>query len=221
MSDRTEEEVAVAELSMAECWRAHQATDAGGDPAKPARRFAEWHADGCKGELNLARCRLSSLPLALREVAPRILRLDLSDNHLRSLPGALLAHCTVLKQLFCNRSQLLSLPAELGACATLQELHCGDNQLSSLPAELGACTALQFLECSYNQLSSLPEELRACTALGLLGCRNNKMESLPAYLGLLVNLQGLVCDNNPFIEGVPTTITALRAELGRHTKRAV
>jgi Leucine-rich repeat (LRR) protein len=93
--------------------------------------------------------------------------------------------------------------------------------MSSLPAEIGACAELQELWCNFNQLSSLPAELGACAALYDLYCTNNQLSSLPAELGTIPNLWRLICDDNPFVEGAPTTIEALREELGRHTKRAV
>jgi hypothetical protein len=203
MSDLTDEEVAVAELITKECWRAHQEDDEADDedcgPAEPARRFAEWHAGGCAGTLDLQECGLSSLPAALCEVAPQLRSLNLNHNHLLSLPGALLARCTALLRLDCH-----------------------DNLLSSLPADIGQCTALQTLSCYSNELSSLPAELGACTALQELWCFDNQLSTLPVHLGLL-DLQLLECEYNKFVEGAPTTIDALRAAaqgLGRRTKRA-
>lgn len=140
--DEDDVSAAVAFLDTTECWARHFRF--------PERARTMQNDQQVLGTCNLAYYSLVSLPDALAAIAPRIVVFDVSSNHLRELPGALLARCTTLRELDCRNNELTTLPAEIGACAALQVLHCDNNQLRDLPAELAACTALQQLSCTDN-----------------------------------------------------------------------
>ncbi|MEO1393910.1 MAG: COR domain-containing protein [Cyanobacteria bacterium J06634_5] len=108
-----------------------------------------------------------------------------------------------------SRTQLNSLPAEVGQLINLRLLNLSSNQLSSLPAEIGQLINLKSLTTRYTRLSSLPVEIGQLTNLKLLSLSSTQLSSLPAEIGQLTNLQSL--DLNC------TQLSNLPAEIGQLT----
>jgi Leucine-rich repeat (LRR) protein len=71
-----------------------------------------------------------------------------------------LGKLTNLTTLDLSSNHLTSLPVSLGDLAALQQLNLENNQLTSVPKELGRLKALTFLSLGGNpELSALPEEV--------------------------------------------------------------
>ena len=96
-----------------------------------------------------------------------VTRLNVGGKGIQSLAG--LEYFISLKELYCEKNQLTSLPA---LPAALTYLSCWGNQLTSLP-ELP--NTLEALECSANQLTSLPA---LPTTLTVLSCSDNLLTGI-------------------------------------------
>lgn len=117
------------------------------------------------GALHLSMRRLDHLPKGiLRPTSPclqSLLRLDLSFNHLRTLPTAI-SHLAKLQELWVNDNPLESLPDSLASCKHLQVLDCASTALSALPEGMGTLVDirrinLDFAECLQEELKEAYE----------------------------------------------------------------
>ncbi|MBW4499087.1 MAG: leucine-rich repeat domain-containing protein [Scytonema hyalinum WJT4-NPBG1] len=143
---------------------------------------------------------LQIIELALKK---QVTFLNLSEG------GKNLSFLGQISYFFGFRSQLVSLPAEIGNLTNLTSLDLSNNQLTSLPAEIGNLTNLTSLDLSNNQLTSLPVEIGNLTNLTSLSVSNNQLTSLPVEIGNLTNLTSLNLWRNQ--------LTSLPAEIGNLT----
>jgi len=172
--------------------------------------------------LNLS-CGLEKFPVEIFDLADTLEILDLSGNHLSSLPDDLWK-LSKLRILFCSNNNFTRLPDILGKCSqlsmvgfkankinhvsaaslgkSLRWLILTDNQIGELPNEIGHCSELQKLMLSGNKLSALPETLSQCKKLELLRIAANQFSSLPPWLFTLPRLAWLAFAGNPFCESV-------------------
>jgi len=128
--------------------------------------------------------------------------IDVSNKNLDYLPD--LSRFKKLKELYCHRNKLTSLP---DLPKNLKELCCYNNELTSLPV---LPENLTKLDCHYNKLTSLPVlpknlEIIFCDhndltslpdlpkELERLDCEYNKLTSLPV---LPEKLKKMICFNN-------------------------
>lgn len=112
----------------------------------------------CLTQLNLANCKLSSLPEDLFINIPGLERLVLDSNTLNSIPSSI----GVLKKLVklsIQNNNIDTLPSEIGKLSELRSLDAQKNNLKSLPQEIWLCSSLQTLNCSSNLLESFPEPI--------------------------------------------------------------
>lgn len=166
-------------------------------------------------------CDLTEFPREIFSLSESLEILDLTGNHLSSLPDDL-DQLSKLKVIFCSQNQFKQLPAVLGRCASLSMvgfksnqitevpeaslptqlrwLILTDNRIQSLPSNLGQCSELQKLMLAGNQLSSLPDSLALCHNLELIRISANRLASLPAWLLSLPKLTWLAYAGNPFVE---------------------
>src|SRR3989338_1106191 len=154
------------------------------DRQRAEQEITEFLNDESKNILNLSSFSLTSLPPIFNAdpFIKRLTKLDISRNHLTSLP------------------------AEIGRLQALQRLNVSNNHLTSLPAEVGRLQALQRLNVEVNQLTSLPAEIGRLQALQWLSVSSNQLASLPAEIGGLQALQGLDVSHNNTLTGVPREI---------------
>ncbi|MEQ1694829.1 MAG: COR domain-containing protein [Hyphomicrobiaceae bacterium] len=85
---------------------------------------------------------LTSVPDWLFVTNPGLTRLDLSFNHLTSIPNAL-ANCARLEWLNLSHNSLAHVPDVISKLKELQELFISHNKIISLPESLGSLTELQ------------------------------------------------------------------------------
>jgi hypothetical protein len=162
---------------------------------------------------------LTEFPREIFDLVDSLEILNLSGNHLTSLPADL-PRLHKLRILFCSDNQFTELPAVLGQCLALtmigfkanqiqllpaaalpprlRWLILTDNQLRTLPPELGRCTELQKLMLAGNKLTALPPEMAALQKLELLRLSANQLPALPAWLFSLPRLAWLAYAGNPF-----------------------
>ncbi|KAL6056492.1 Leucine rich repeats and immunoglobulin like domains 1 [Balamuthia mandrillaris] len=123
--------------------------------------------------VDVSHARLTGLPSAFL-MLDSIRTLTLDDNHLRSLPEALL-HL---------RNPLLY-------------LSIANNCITNVPAGvLAGLTSLQYLNLDHNELTTIPSELGRLTRLSELSLQHNKLEALPESIGELSRLLHLLLGHN-------------------------
>lgn len=168
-------------------------------------------------------CGLEYFPQEIYDLADTLEILNLSGNHLSSLPLDL-ARLEKLKVIFCSGNQFTQVPEVLGQCSELtmvgfksnkinllggdalprklQWLILTDNQLDVLPSDLGRCQQLQKLMLAGNKLTHLPDTMAACARLELLRISANRFESLPEWLLTLPRLAWLAFAGNPMCSAI-------------------
>lgn len=140
---------------------------------------------------------------------PALTTLDLHDNQLKSLPGAL-GELLELQQLRLSHNQLTSVPVEVCTLKNLRSLTLQQNQMESLPEELGQLENLTELDVSNNHLMALPSTLGCLSCLQKLNLNHNKLSSLPDSLAQLKNVKLLDCSNNQLTD-IPVSLSEMLA----------
>ena len=161
---------------------------------------------------------LTDFPLEILDLADSLEILDLSNNHLSSLPQEF-SQLKKLKVVFFNNNQFEEFPEVLAACPNLSMvsfkgnqlktisedalspnirwLILTNNQLTTLPSSIGKLSKLQKFMLAGNQLQSLPDELANCKNLELIRLAANQLQMLPAWLFTLPRLTWLAYAGNP------------------------
>ncbi|WP_213881599.1 leucine-rich repeat-containing protein kinase family protein [Pseudomonas sp. dw_358] len=132
-------------------------------------------------------CGLTQFPEEIFELADTLQILDLSGNHLSSLPADLgrLKHLQIL---FCSNNDFAEVPACVGQCPQLSMIGFKANRIAHLPAA-ALQPVLRWLILTDNCLEQLPEELGDCTRMQKLMLSGNRLTQLPASLARLENLE--------------------------------
>ena len=163
-------------------------------------------------------CGLTELPPEVLALADTLEVLNLTGNHLSSLPPEL-GRLRKLRIVFCSSNAFTKLPEVLGDCpalemvgfkanrieyvpapslpAKLRWLILTDNAIEQLPTELGQRPAMQKLMLAGNRLSELPAGLADAHALELLRLSANRFAELPSWLTRLPRLAWLAVAGNP------------------------
>ncbi|MBF2079093.1 MAG: serine/threonine-protein kinase [Synechococcales cyanobacterium T60_A2020_003] len=179
---------------------------------------------------------LTEFPLEILDVADRIEVLNLSNNHLSTLPDDF-ARFQNLKVVFFNNNNFEVFPEVLTQCPnlymisfkanrlkqidehvlapTIRWLTLTDNQLETLPASIGNLNQLQKLMLAGNRLQTLPEELAACQSLELIRLAANRLTELPTWLFTLPRLSWLAYSGNPFCTATPHQRPSVPISVGR------
>ncbi|WP_421849903.1 leucine-rich repeat domain-containing protein [Marinomonas sp.] len=162
---------------------------------------------------------LSVFPEAIFDLADSLEILDLSNNHLSSLPADL-SRLKKLRILFCSNNRFTQLPEILGQCENLEMigfksnqitsvssdslptqtrwLILTDNKIASLPEDFGRLVRLQKLALAGNRLTSLPDSIVNCRNLELVRLSANQLAAFPDVLLELPRLAWLAFSGNPF-----------------------
>jgi len=176
-------------------------------------------------------CELKEFPKKIYTLADTLEVLDMTDNHLKTLPDDFgkLKH---LKILFLSNNLFNEVPPVLSKCPNLSMIGFRNNQISTLaenalplstrwliltdnaleklPESIGDLTLLQKCMLSGNLLTALPQSMQKCHNLELLRISVNKLESLPSVLLSLPKLSWLAYGGNPFCARHPNCDTALK-----------
>jgi hypothetical protein len=146
--------------------------------------------------LDLRSAGLSELPPEVIGLADTLEVLDLSDNHLSTLPPEL-SRLGALRVIFCSNNHFTALPSVLGRCRSLEMVGFKANQIEQLPPE-ALPPDLRWLILTDNRLSELPEALGRCTRLQKLMLAGNRLTALPSSIGQLHCLELLRIAANRF-----------------------
>jgi len=161
----------------------------------------------------------NTFPQSVFDYSDELEILDMSNNHLSTLPGlgrlknlrvaffsnnpfevvptVALNDCTKLELLgmrSCNIRTFEDAPLP----ASLRGLILTDNKISLLPSSIGNCVRLQKLMMTGNHLTELPPELANCRNLEILRLAVNKLVTIPQWLLELPRLAWYADSSNPY-----------------------
>ncbi|KAG8297241.1 negative regulation of T cell migration [Homalodisca vitripennis] len=122
--------------------------------------------------------------------------LDLSRNHLSSLPAAL---CQLpLEILLVSNNRLTALPEDIGRCKSLMEFDVSCNQITHLPPQLGQLSRLRVLNVRNNLVLELPIEVTYLKLIQM-DLSENRIATLPLELRNMSSLVSLELAHNPLV----------------------
>lgn len=108
-----------------------------------------------------------------------------------------------------NKTEMDSLPEELGLLSHLQELSLQWNQLKTVPSGLGRLQNLKILDLADNQITHLPKSLGQLSPLEVLWLGENQLNEVPEFISQLSNIKMLGLSGNP-ITALPTSLNKLK-----------
>uniref|UniRef100_A0A915ETA3 Uncharacterized protein n=1 Tax=Ditylenchus dipsaci TaxID=166011 RepID=A0A915ETA3_9BILA len=159
---------------------------------------------------NCLRGQLFAFPPNLKTIS----YLDLSGNHLNSLPNCLFNLPLKVLLLSSNKLDCLS-PKISNLNDTLEELDLSFNRLKCCPPEIGMLSCLSVLNLKNNQLTQLTPAIGQISPLRLLNLSNNHLSHLPSQLhvfaGALRSGIDLQVDGNPLVS--PPIRVAIKGRL--------
>ncbi|XP_014203802.1 protein flightless-1 isoform X1 [Copidosoma floridanum] len=152
--------------------------------------------------LDISNNNLREIPEGL-ERARSLLNLNLSHNHIETIPNTLFIHLTDLLFLDLSYNQLETLPPQTRRLANLQTLILNHNplghfQLRQLPSLMNL-TTLQ-MRSTQRTLSNIPSNLESLTNLQELDLSQNDLPKVPDALYSLPNLRRLNLSDNQISE---------------------
>ncbi len=130
--------------------------------------------------LDLSNNHLTTIPERVNRL-DKLEYLDLSFNNISQLPGSITAF-TNLKTLSLKSNHLKNLPPAIGAISTLESLKLRSNLIKSLPETIGSLNLLKILDLHHNQINRIQESLGALNSLEMLELGWNQIESIPDSL---------------------------------------
>jgi adenylate cyclase len=131
------------------------------------------------------------LPLSLSR-ASRLTYLDVSNNRLDQLEHAELDSLSGLLKVNLANNRLKSLPTYFGAYSALRSLNISSNFLDKFPTFICRLYSLVELDLSFNAIASLPDEIGGLRNLEKLLITNNRLsQAVPASFRELISLREL------------------------------
>jgi Leucine-rich repeat (LRR) protein len=164
-------------------------------------------------------CELKEFPKEIFDLAETLEIIDLSNNHLKTLPPNfcdlkklkiaffsdnlftefpdVFTHCPKLTMIGFKSNKINYIP-EHAFPKELQWLILTNNCITKIPKSIGNCHKLQKVAFAGNQLTSLPAEIANCKNLELLRISANQLKEFPQWLLSLPRLSWLAHAGNPF-----------------------
>lgn len=134
--------------------------------------------------------------------------LDLSNNHITSLPEAISQFPLTTLIVKNNRLTNSGLPKSLKNLRSLKMCNFSGNRLSKFPNQLLEIKSLEYLYLGSNRIKELPNEIEVLKKLKVLCLGGNNLTEIPTTVGNLTSLQGLILSDNS-LETLPSTIANL------------
>ncbi|CAM9714811.1 unnamed protein product [Ectocarpus sp. 8 AP-2014] len=145
----------------------------------------------------------------------RVIRLELTGNHLRGPIPSQLGELTALTVLYLHQNQLSGpIPAELSGLTALTKLNLSETELSGpIPPSLGGLKLLTYLGLRKNKLTGpIPAALSGLTALTKLNLSETELSGpIPPSLGGLKLLTYLGLQKNKLTGPIPAELGGLTA----------
>lgn len=209
-----------------------------------------WMGVSCSSSnSSVTKLSLSMFSISSPEILPVVCQidslesLDLSNNHLSSIPGAFISACGVisglkllnfsrnnltvsfpsfigfqkLEALDLSRNSLMgSITVQLDGLDSLKSLNLSNNEFTGpLPTNLGKNNLLQELQLSFNHFQGeIPVEILKYGNLTLIDLSFNQLfGSIPQRFGELSKLQTLVLSANDLSGGIPKSLVNIQTLL--------
>ncbi|MDB5273855.1 MAG: Adenylate cyclase [Chitinophagaceae bacterium] len=125
--------------------------------------------------------------------------LNISNNHIDSIPFSLFHQCRKLNVLQYAGNELNAIPAVLFQ-ASLKVLDLSENNLTTIPDDIGTCRQLEELDLHANHLTTYPSSSVLLKSLKSLILSGNPLTSLSTWIINQPQLKILFIDNTA-IEG--------------------
>lgn len=125
----------------------------------------------------------------------RLVRVDLSNCELTSIPTAIFQLADCLEELNLGGNKLSSLPDTMAVFQKLRILFFAQNNFTSIPIVLGKLPALYMLSFKSNQLQVI-EDASLSPSICWLILTDNKITEIPSSIGKLVGLRKLMLAGN-------------------------
>ncbi|KAG5544667.1 hypothetical protein RHGRI_017191 [Rhododendron griersonianum] len=140
--------------------------------------------------------------------------IDLSDNHLSSIPSEFMTACgnlSGLRELNFSRNRLSGSLPNFSGYLKLESLDLSHNSLSgTISLQLDGLVSLKILSLGYNHfVGKIPEEIANYSNLTSIDLSvNNLSGSIPYRFGELQNLQVLILSSNNLSGGIPQFLSS-------------
>ncbi|XP_058218152.1 leucine-rich repeat receptor-like tyrosine-protein kinase PXC3 isoform X2 [Rhododendron vialii] len=141
--------------------------------------------------------------------------IDLSDNHLSSIPSGFMTACgnlSGLRELNFSRNRLSGSLPNFDGFLKLESLDLSHNSLNeTIRLQLDGLVSLKILSLGYNQfIGKIPEEIANYSNLTFIDLSvNNLSGSIPDRFGELQNLQVLILSSNNLSGGIPQFLSSV------------
>lgn len=139
-------------------------------------------------------CGLTSVSTSIDHLGGNLLKLDIGENKLDSLPDWIGTVFTGLQQLSIDRNSLKALPPSVGRLTHLRSLDVAFNHFPTLDHHLANLTQLQLLSVAHNNLVQMPPCLDKMKSLTAVDISDNKVRG-PLPTALLSSLRQLTSLN--------------------------
>ncbi|XP_013782646.1 leucine-rich repeat-containing protein 57-like [Limulus polyphemus] len=130
------------------------------------------------GVCQLVKNGLNDFPRELLPLTQVLRTLDLSDNKISTLPGAI-GNFSQLKHLIMNNNRISFLPEELGKLKKLETLSMNNNHILTFPSSISDLINLRSVYFSGNCLTDFPVVFCNLRHLELLDLSQNKISQVP------------------------------------------
>lgn len=149
-------------------------------------------------KLNLSNNHLRTLPDNINQFNS-LEELDLSFNNLSSLPDSISSFEEV-KILKLKSNHLRYIPSTIGDLKSLERLILRDNLLKEIPDSIGDLLSLRLLDLHHNHLAKMPENLNNLELLFDLDLGWNDFETVPKSIESMKNISELNLGRNRLID---------------------
>lgn len=152
--------------------------------------------------LSIYRNKIKQLPDYLPELG--LIKLDLSNNELTSVPDVLY-NCTTLKKLNLKSNKLTAIDPRLFNLKELEELNLNSNSISEIPNEIGKLMNLKKLFLRMNELESLPNSVANLKKLEEIELYGNDFYKFPETLSASNSIKTILMGSNS-IKHLPESV---------------
>ncbi|XP_015176087.1 PREDICTED: leucine-rich repeat-containing protein 40-like [Polistes dominula] len=125
--------------------------------------------------------------------------LKLTSNNLTHLPEWIGEKYKHLQALDLSKNHLLSLPSTIGLLKYLRNIDISFNRFTELPEHIYEISSLETLVINDNMVTNIDvPSLKKLKKLAVLNLANNNIDNVPAELGTLTNIRSLMLSGNCF-----------------------
>ncbi|EGC39625.1 hypothetical protein DICPUDRAFT_147550 [Dictyostelium purpureum] len=160
-------------------------------------------------QLNLSHNELIDIPNSLRHLV-KLHSLSLDYNQISVLPDKIVASLPRLAKLTISNNKIKSLPYAINNLESLIELNASNNLMELLPEPICYLGNLKKLNLNNNNLKELPENIGFLTKLVDLQLYNNQITSLPISFLKCRSIREIGTDGNPLPSYYHLGIKAIR-----------